>query len=66
MEATTVRKAFEKEFESSPKQIKLSLTYDDRSKMSQYKLFTKHTKINVYFMHPYSTWERPTSENSNG
>jgi IS30 family transposase len=66
MDATTVRKAFEKEFESLPKQMKISLTYDNGSEMSQHKLFTKHTKINVYFTHPYSPWERPTNENSNG
>lgn len=66
MDATTVRKAFEKEFQSLPKQMKLSLTYDNGSEMSQHKLFTKHTKINVYFTHPYSPWERPTNENSNG
>jgi transposase, IS30 family len=66
MDATTVRKAFEKEFKTLPKQMKLSLTYDNGSEMSQHKLFTKHTKINVYFTHPYSPWERPTNENSNG
>jgi IS30 family transposase len=65
-DATTVRKAFEKEFKTLPKQMKLSLTYDNGSEMSQHKLFTKHTKIDVYFTHPYSPWERPTNENSNG
>jgi transposase, IS30 family len=65
-DSTTVRKAFEKEFASIPKQMKLTLTYDNGSEMSQHKLFTKHTKINVYFAHPYSPWERPTNENSNG
>jgi IS30 family transposase len=65
-DATAVRKAFEKEFGLIPKQMKLTLTYDNGSEMSQHKLFTKHTKINVYFTHPYSPWERPTNENSNG
>ncbi len=66
MDATTVRRSFEKEFQALPRQMKLSLTYDNGSEMSQHKLFTKHTKINVYFTHPYSPWERPTNENSNG
>lgn len=65
-DATSVRKAFEKEFKSIPKQMKLSLTYDNGTEMAQYKLFTKNTKITVYFAHPYSPWERPTNENSNG
>ncbi len=65
-DAETVRKAFEKEFQSIPKQMKKTLTYDNGSEMAQHKLFTKHTKIQVYFTHPYSPWERPTNENSNG
>ena len=46
--------------------MKKSLTYDNGSEMAQHKLFTKNTKIDVYFAHPYSPWERPTNENSNG
>lgn len=65
-DATTVRKAFEKEFQSVPQQMKKTLTYDNGSEMAQHKLFTKNTKIQVYFTHPYSPWERPTNENSNG
>lgn len=66
MDATTVRQAFEKEFKTIPAQMKLTMTYDNGSEMSQHKLFTKHTKIKIYFAHPYSPWERPTNENSNG
>lgn len=65
-DATTVRKAFEKEFKTIPTQMKRSLTYDNGTEMAQHKLFTQHTKIQVYFTHPYSPWERPTNENSNG
>lgn len=65
-DAGSVRKAFEKEFRSIPTQMKKSLTYDNGTEMAQHKLFTKNTKIQVYFTHPYSPWERPTNENSNG
>lgn len=65
-DAETVRKAFEKEFKSIPAQMKRTLTYDNGTEMAQHKLFTKHTKVKVYFTHPYSPWERPTNENSNG
>lgn len=65
-DATTVRKAFEKEFKSIPTQMKKTMTYDNGSEMAQHTLFTKHTKVQVYFAHPYSPWERPTNENSNG
>ncbi|MBF0598421.1 IS30 family transposase, partial [Faecalibacter rhinopitheci] len=62
----TVRKAFEKEFKKLPKLMKKSLTYDNGTEMAQHKLFTKNTKVQVYFTHPYSPWERPTNENTNG
>ena len=64
--AETVRKAFEKEFLKLPKTMRKSLTYDNGTEMSEHKLFTKKTKVQVYFTHPYSPWERPTNENSNG
>lgn len=64
--AETVRKGFEKAFRKLPKIMKKSLTYDNGTEMSEHKMFTKNTKVNVYFTHPYSPWERPTNENSNG
>ena len=65
-DATSVRKAFEKAFKNIPKHLKLSLTYDNGTEMAQHELFTKNTKVKVYFAHPYSPWERPTNENTNG
>ncbi len=34
--------------------------------IAQHKLFKKNTKVQVYFTHPYSPWERPKNENTNG
>lgn len=65
-DAASVRKAFEKAFKNIPKHLKLSLTYDNGAEMAQHGIFTKNTKIKVYFAHPYSPWERPTNENTNG
>lgn len=65
MDATTVRSAFEEEFLKIPQQMRKTMTYDNGKEMTQHKTFTENTKINVYFAHPYSPWERPTNENSN-
>ena len=64
-DAHIVRKAFAKEFRRLPEGLKRTLTYDKGSEMSQHKLFTKETKMNVYFAHPHSPWERGTNENTN-
>jgi transposase, IS30 family len=65
-DSKTVRLAFEKKFKALPDLMKKSLTYDNGTEMAQHKLFTKHTKVDVYFANPYSPWERPTNENTNG
>ncbi len=45
---------------------KQALKARDSKTVAQHTLFTKHTKVQVYFTHPYSPWERPINENTNG
>ena len=65
-EAETVAKAFAKEVKKLPKQMRLSMTYDQGREMARHKLFTDITGVKVYFAHPRSPWERGTNENTNG
>ena len=65
-EAETVAKAFAKEVNKLPRQMKLTMTYDQGREMARHKLFTGITGVKVYFAHPRSPWERGTNENTNG
>ena len=65
-EAETVAKAFAKEVRKLPRQMKLTMTYDQGREMAKHKLFTDISGIKVYFAHPRSPWERGTNENTNG
>jgi IS30 family transposase len=60
-----VRKEFAKEVKKLPQAMRKSLTYDQGREMAQHKLFTKETKMKVFFAHPQSPWERGTNENTN-
>lgn len=64
--AEVVAKAFAKEAKKLPKQMRLSMTYDQGREMAKHKLFTDITDMLVYFAHPRSPWERGTNENTNG
>jgi IS30 family transposase len=64
--AAEVRKQFAKEIKRLPKELRLSLTYDQGREMAEHKRFTMETEMKVYFAHPRSPWERGTNENTNG
>jgi len=65
-DATAVRRAFAREVRALPAPLRRSLTYDQGQEMREHRLFTKQTKMRVYFAHPQCPWERGTNENTNG
>lgn len=64
-DATSVRKAFSKEVRTLPVAMRKTLTYDQGKEMCEHKQFTMDTRMQVYFAHPGSPWERGTNENTN-
>lgn len=49
-----------------PHHLKRSLTLDNGREMNDHEVLERHTKIRVYFAHPYHSWERGSNENFNG
>ena len=65
-DARCVRKSFAKAITRLPKSLRKSMTYDQGKEMAEHQMFTKETKVKVFFAHPGSPWERGTCENTNG
>lgn len=64
--AEEVRIGFEKEFNRLPKNMRLTLTYDQDREMAEHEILSQKTKIKIFFAHRASPWERGTNENTNG
>ena len=64
--AETVRQALVERVHTLPEHLWLSLTWDQGKEMSQHRLFSIETGIDVYFCDPHSPWQRGSNENTNG
>lgn len=63
--ASEVRRAFIREFKKLPTELKKTMTHDNGLEMARHKLFTKQSGVNVFFCHPYPSWQSVTNENTN-
>ena len=64
--AKEVSKKFSKKLNELHPLFKKSMTYDNGTEMAKHEYITEKTGMNIYFAHPYSSWERGTNENTNG
>jgi IS30 family transposase len=62
----TVTNAFAQKLNVFHYTLRLTMTYDNGTEMAYHKSLTKQTGMDIYFAHPYSSWERGTNENTNG
>ena len=62
----TVTAEFAKYLLKHPQYLRKTMTYDNGMEMANHQWLTKKTKMDIYFAHPYSSWERGTNENTNG
>ena len=53
-------------FKRIPKYKRKTMTYDNWREFAEHRMIEYETNLDVYFAHPYSSWERWTNENTNG
>lgn len=61
-----VTKAIAKTINELQPEFRKSMTHDNGLEMANHKWLTNKTGMDIYFAHPYSSWERGTNENTNG
>lgn len=53
-------------FKEIPRKLIRTLTVDNGREFARFKVLEEQLDTTVYFSHPYSAWERPINENTNG
>lgn len=64
--AAEIRRRTERDFRAVPKDRRLTRTLDNGTEFAEWELTEGHTGMTTYFAAPYHSWERGTSENTNG
>jgi transposase, IS30 family len=63
--AARTRRKMEGLLKNLSPQRRLTITFDNGKEFSEHEALARHLGIGVYFAHPYASWERGTSENTN-
>ena len=64
--AVFMEKATIKAYSDIPEKLRLTMTYDNGTEMANHEKIAKKLGIDIYFAHPYHSWERGLNENTNG
>ena len=64
--ALAVQEALVAKIATMPEQLKLSLTWDQGTEMTNHAQITEATGLDIYFCDPHSPWQRGSNENTNG
>lgn len=64
--AQTILEAQVKLFSGISDNKKHTITQDNGTEFADYELIERHCGVDIYHAHPYHSWERGTSENTNG
>lgn len=64
--AQTVNRGTFRMFRKIPPKLRKTMTVDNGREFTKFKDLEKRLKLDVYFAHPYSSWERGLNENTNG
>lgn len=64
--AEAVRKTTTARLKKLPKRKRITITYDNGIQFEEHETLERDLDIDVYFAHPYHSWERGTNENTNG
>lgn len=65
-EAGEVNSALRRMFARMPKSTVSSLTLDNGKEFARHEDLSRLARLDVFFAHPYHSWERGTNENTNG
>jgi len=64
--AQRTRKKIERLLRSLPPDQRRTATFDNGKEFSEHEALAQNVRIDVFFAHPYASWERGTCENTNG
>lgn len=64
--ARRTRKKIERLLRSLPPDQRQTATFDNGKEFSEHEALARNVGIDVFFAHPYASWERGTCENTNG